>query len=114
MRETNERHGGVGGGPDRTRTALTLSASVLAGLVVVFAGRGLVEQPAAADVASVGSLIVTNLKSGTNEDVVAMLDGREERLFVYQTTNMKDVKLVATEDLRDLFAKAKAAASGNR
>lgn len=97
----------------RVRGFLTASAIALAVLVVFAGGRGMVA-PADADVVTIGSQTVTNLKAGTGEDVVAVLDGREERLFIYQVQNMKDLKLVSSEDLRDLFAKAKASASGTR
>jgi len=100
-------------GSDRSRGLLTISAAVLAGLVVVVGGRGLMP-PANADVATIGGLTMTNLQSGTGEDVIGVLDGREERLFIYQVQNMKELKLVTTEDLRDLFAKAKAASAGTR
>jgi hypothetical protein len=89
------------------------SAVALSALIVVVGGRGAVS-PVEADVATIGSQTITNLRSGTGEDVIAILDGREERLFVYQVQNMKDLKLVSSDDLRDIFAKAKAASSGTR
>jgi hypothetical protein len=100
-------------GRDRGSWALACSAVVLSAAIVWVGGRGSVA-PASADVATIGSQTITNLRSGTNEDVIAILDGREERLFVYQVQNMKDLKLVSTDDLRDIFAKAKAASSGTR
>lgn len=101
------------GARDRARPALIASAIVLGAIIVAMGGRGMV-QPAAADVATLGSQTMSNVRIGPNEDVVALLDGREERLFVYQVQNQRDLKLVSSEDLRDLFAKAKAADSGNR
>ena len=111
MEHHNETH--VQGSGDRGRIALICSAVVIAGLIVAAGGRGVV-QPATADVTAIGSQTMLNLRTGTDEDVAVLLDGREERLFVYQVQNQKDLKLVSSEDLRDLFTKAKAAASGTR
>ena len=113
MGHCSETHGQGSGRGDRGRLALLGSAVVIAALIVAAGGRGLV-QPATADVTAIGSQTMLNLRTGTDEDVVVLLDGREERLFVYQVQNQKDLKLVSSEDLRDLFTKAKAASSGTR
>jgi hypothetical protein len=108
-------HGTQQGGVvrDRGSWALAGSAVALSAAIVLLGGRGMVA-PVEADVATIGSQTITNLRAGTDEEVIAVLDGREERLFVYQVQNMKDLKLVSSDDLRDIFAKAKAAASGTR
>lgn len=109
----NNEAASVANDSSRARWMLTASACVLATLIVVLGGRGFVE-PAAADVATNGGLTMVNLRSGPNNDVIAVLDTREERLFIYTMVNMKDLHLASSEDLRDLFTKAKAAASGSR
>ena len=105
--------GPVGRSDSRARWALTVSACVLSALIVVLGGRGFVE-PAVADVSTNGGLTMVNLRSGPNNDVIAVLDIREERLFIYTMVGMKDLHLASSEDLRDLFTKAKAASAGNR
>ena len=85
----------------------------MSALIVVLGGRGFVE-PAVADVSTNGGLTMVNLRSGPNNDVIAVLDIREERLFIYTMVGMKDLNLASSEDLRDLFTKAKAASAGNR
>jgi len=97
----------------RVRGFLTVTATVLAVLIVVLGGRGMVE-PARADVATNGTITAVNLGSGPGNDVIALLDVREERLFIYQVVNLRDLTLTSSEDLRDLFTRARAAASGSR
>ena len=66
-----------------------------------------------ADVATVQDLVLLNANAGGGEDVLIVLDGREERVFVYGLVN-RGVEMHVTEDLREVFMRAKQAAGGGR
>ena len=94
---------------DRSGAALAplwASAAVLLGLVIVIAGRR-AESRAVADVATVGDLVATNLRSGTDEDVVAVLDTRSEVMLVYRVENRRSVELVQGVKIPEAFAEAR-------
>lgn len=97
---------GAGRG-ESASAALWASAMVIAALILVVAGRRDGGTPARADVATVGDIVATNIRSGSDEDVVAVLDTRAEIMLVYKVENRQNLELVQSLRLPALFAEAK-------
>lgn len=94
---------------------LTLCLSALAiGLLILTAGRGGLSTADAAPLAEVAqSGDYTALTcDGGNEDILVVLDGRTEQLFVYKVVNQTSVQLYQREDVARLFGDARARARG--
>ena len=86
--------------------AMWISAIVL-GIVLAFQMFGFPERPAqavpsAADVASSGEFTMLTLPAN-NEDLLMVLDGRNETLFVYHVRNKSAFELRTGGDLKALF-----------
>ncbi len=100
---------------DRARGALTVSAALLAGLILLRVGGlsgPLGVSPATAEMSSAsGSYKVLTTQSGS-EELLYMIDERAEQLHVYRVRQTSAVDLVAREDLRRMFIAARAAALG--
>ena len=60
------------------------------------------------------SLTVLPVAAGPNESVVAVLDGREETVYIYGLDNSRDLTLHVTQNLGEVFAQARAAANDRR
>lgn len=95
----------------RGNIALSLSALVLFGLIATVAGRGLPVARAAAEVAQSGDYTALTCDGG-NGDILVVLDGRTEQLFVYKVQNQNAVNIVQREDLGRIFADARARVRG--
>ncbi len=93
--------------------SLWASALVILALVIVQAGRVDHGHMAFADVAEVADLTIANADAGGGEEIVVIIDGGTERIFVYSLVN-RAPELVVAEDLANLFVQAKAAAGGGR
>ena len=95
--------------------ALSISALALLVVVVVFAGR----QPAQAAPSAMGELgqsgdyTALTCRAG-NEEVLVVLDGRNEQLFVYKVVNQNSVEIFQREDVSRMFADARSRARGVR
>jgi|GEM_PF-1943918 len=98
--------------------ALWASSFVLAGLLVARLAPTAAEalaQPgdrggtasAAGTISAAGSLQMMTLDAG-NDDVVLILDGREEELFVYHNDPREGVQLMKRYPLAQLFAEGRA------
>jgi len=100
------------GGEKARRAALWISAGILTGLLGV---QTLVGAPPvggggsahAAMVSQRGQHTVMTTESGS-EDLVLVLDGRNETLFVYRTSQQTGVQLFQKLGLPQVFADAKA------
>lgn len=90
--------------------ALTVSAVSLAMLIMTVAGRG-VPEAKAAEVSQSGDYTAMTCDGG-NEDVLVVLDGRSEQLFVYKVVNQVSVQLFQREDVGRLFADGRGRARG--
>lgn len=95
--------------------ALSVSAVALMAVVVVFAGR----QPAQAAGAAMGELgqsgdYTALTCRSDNQEVLVVLDGRNEQLFVYKVVNQSSVEVFQREDVSRMFADARARARGVR
>ena len=94
--------------------ALWASAVVVAALILTQAGR-LTGNQASADVATSGALTVLTAAAGDSEDVVAIIDGQGETVYVYGVEQGRTVLLHQVYGLRDLFREGRGAAgSGGR
>jgi len=90
---------------------LWISAIALSALVIVQLGHrlgaGSVEQSALAEmVASVGDYSIMTTDGG-NEEMLFVLDNRNEQLMVYKIGQQQSLVLLAREKLSDVFASAR-------
>jgi hypothetical protein len=91
--------------------ALWASAFVLMGLIVVQSSQ-LTSEAKADVVATTGTLTALTF-TATNEDLLAVLDGRTEELYLYRGER-NGVNLIQIYNLPALFAEARARATGTR
>jgi len=86
--------------------ALWASAFVLAGLVVMQAGRLGAGTQAQADVVNFGGVTLLTADTGANEDVVMVLDDATDSLLIYGVENRNRVELYQNIRLTDLFSQS--------
>ena len=91
--------------------ALWASAMVIAALTITHAGR--IPAATADMVAEAGGVHILTT-AGPNAELVYILDGRDERLYVYEVVNQSSVDLVDRQDVSAMFAAAAAQAAGRR
>ena len=102
---------------DRTETrfspsaALWASAMVICALVITQAGR--IPAATADMVAEAGGVHILTT-AGPNAELVYVLDGRDERLYVYEVINQSSLEIVDRQDVSAMFAAAAAQAAGRR
>lgn len=89
--------------------ALWASAAVIAGLIIVQASRMPGDGAYAEMVSSVGEYTVLTTDGG-NEEVLLVLDNRNEDLLVYKVKAQKELELFQKVDLDKLFIDARASA----
>jgi hypothetical protein len=94
--------------------ALWASAFVLAGMVIMQAGRLGVGNEADASVTNVGEVTVLTANTGANEDVILVLDDRTDALLVYGVENRNRVELYQNLKVSDFFQQARGQGSGGR
>lgn len=110
--------------PEPASAWLWASAFVLVGLIIVQLGRmpasrgpgvALAEfaAPAMGEVSRVGDYTLLTFNAG-NDDVLAVMDGRNEELFFYRVKNQTQLEFVARENLNQLFANAKKLGPGRK
>jgi len=90
---------------------LWVSAGVLAALIVV-QGAGLFESKAYAEMATTNASYSMMTTDGGNDEILVVVDSRQESLLVYRTMNNTSLKLLDREDLSSLFSRARARAVG--
>ncbi|USN97905.1 MAG: hypothetical protein H6810_06835 [Phycisphaeraceae bacterium] len=94
------------------RGALWAMAFVLLGLILLRAAGVAPDSTAHADMtAASGTYTAMTTRSGTDE-LLYVVDDRNEQLQVYRVRQANSVELVAREDLRQMFTAARAAALG--
>lgn len=84
-----------------------VSAAVLAGLVVVQGARVL-DRPAFAEMVSNASDYAVLTTDGGNDEIVVVIDDRNEMLLVYRNENRQRLALAEREPLPELFQRARA------
>lgn len=88
--------------------ALWASAFVVLALILVEAGRrGHQNAALAGDASSVGDLSVLTASAGTDEDVLCVLDQRNETLSVFGVEQGRSIQLLQVQDLRQAFEQAR-------
>lgn len=90
---------------------LWVSAGILAALIVV-QGAGLFESTAYAEMATTNASYSMMTTDGGNDEILVVVDSRQESLLVYRTMNNTSLKLLDREDLSSLFSRARARAVG--
>lgn len=96
-------------------SALWASAFVILALIITEAGRRNVGNAAyAGDAAEVADLAVLTASSGTEEDVLCILDQRNETISIFAVEPARGVQLMQTQSLRDAFIQARGTTTGGR
>lgn len=85
---------------------LWVSAGVLAALTVV-QGAGLLDRPAYAEMSSQKSSYAMMTTDGGSDEILVVLDDRNETLMVYRVENRQRVDLLDREALPEVFARAR-------
>jgi hypothetical protein len=94
-------------------SALSASAVLIAGLVIVQAGRLLSGTEAQADlVATSGTLTALTVEASNSNDVLLVLDGRSEELLVYKVENQTNIELHKKYNLPRMFSDARGRSGG--
>ncbi|MEM9166445.1 MAG: hypothetical protein AAGB48_05415 [Planctomycetota bacterium] len=102
---------------------LWVTAFALAALIALQLGHRLhgnaelplPESPVLADmVASVGDYSAMTTAASEDEELLYVLDNRNEQLLVYQIGQQRSLVLLAREDLASVFARAQGLAGGSR
>lgn len=88
---------------------LWVSAGVLAALTIV-QGAGLIDRPAYAEMTASASGYRLMTTDGGSDELLVVIDDRNETLLVYRQENRQRISLVDRESLPDLFRRARAKA----
>jgi hypothetical protein len=100
----------------RKHHALWISAIALAVIALFQLGlsdRAAIAAPLPADVASSGDYTMLTLTQ-SNEDLLLVLDGRNETLSVYHVRNKTSFEIIGGEDLKSIFARGKRIGAGTK
>jgi len=98
----------AGAGETNLRRGLLVLAALLAGLVVLRAGRVGPEPVALADmVGDAGSYTAMTTASGS-EELLYLVDDRSEMLMVYRVVNGRAVEMMDRQSLPQMFSAARA------
>jgi len=96
---------------DRGEGALWASAAVLAGLVIVQAGR-MADSRAMAEMVTQSGDFTLMTTAAQSEELLYVLDNRNEELTVYRVSNQRDLELLYKDSLPELFTAARLSAGG--
>lgn len=96
---------------DLSSGALWASAFVISALILVQASRDGGTRARAEMVSTTGEYTVMTTSAG-NDEILVVLDNRNEQLFVYRVENQRSIQLHADEDLREIFSTARAQVLG--
>ncbi len=88
-------------------TVLWASALIIVGMIIANAARILPGNTAYADVSEVADLTVLTSRASDDNDILAVLDRRGERLYVYAIEQGRSVELYQVQDLSQLFTQAR-------
>lgn len=105
---SNETHGSN----SRSRGGwMWLTAGVLMGLIVL-QGGGFFESAAKAEMSTTGGTYSVMTTDGGNDEIMVVVDSRQETIMVYRTFNNNKLSLIERENLASLFTRARARAIG--
>jgi hypothetical protein len=102
----NEQHTGLS-----STAALWASAFVIGALILVQAGRWAGNTARAEMVSQSGDYAMLTTDSGSDE-LLYVIDNRNEQMFVYRVENQNSVQLYGRESIAQLFTHARARAVG--
>ena len=91
---------------------LWVSAGILAALIIV-QGGSLIESPAIAEMGTTNGSYSIMTTDGGNDEVLVLVDSRQESLMVYRVVNGLDFRMLEREELSSLFSRARARAIGS-
>ena len=95
------------------RGVLWATAALLtAGILLRAGGGSFFEQSAAADMIGASGDYTAMTTNGGVEELLFLIDGRNETLMVYRVQNGRQVQMMERQDLRSLFTTARAAYLG--
>jgi len=90
---------------------LWMCAGVLTGLIML-QGGGFFESQAMAEMATTSGTYSIMTTDGGNDEILVVVDSRQESMMVYRTMNTKELVLLDREELSSLFSRARARAMG--
>lgn len=96
--------------PSRHAGWLWISAGVLAALTLI-QGAGLLDRPAMAEMVAEKSGYVLMTTDGGNNQILAVLDERNETILIYTVANRRQILLQDRQPLPEMFIRARAAAN---
>jgi len=91
---------------------LWVSAGVLAAMIVV-QGSGMFESRASAEMSTTSGSYSIMTTDGNNDEILVVVDSRQEALMVYRTLNINSLVMLEREELSSLFTRARAQAMGS-
>ncbi len=91
---------------------LWVCAGVLVGLIML-QGGGFFESQAMAEMATTSGTYSMMTTDGGNDEILVVVDSRQESLMVYRTLNTRELVMLDREELSSLFSRARARAVGS-
>lgn len=91
---------------------LWVCAGVLVGLIML-QGGGFFESQAMAEMATTSGTYSIMTTDGGNDEILVVVDSRQESLMVYRTLNTRELVMLDREELSSLFSRARARAVGS-
>lgn len=100
---------------DRAAAMLWTSAFILAGMILMQAGKfGAPEAASAGNLADAGQIRLLTADAGGGEEFLAVLNITEETISIYGVQNQRSVELYQVAKLPDLFEQAKGGSPNRR
>lgn len=92
---------------DTGAAALWASAFVILAMIITQASNARLGKEARADIATVGSLTVTNVKAREDSDILLVINDAQERLYVFGIEQGRSLELHETQSLPEIFTSAR-------
>lgn len=92
---------------DTGAATLWASAFVIMAMIITQASNARLGKEARADVTSVGSLTVTNVKAREDSDVLLVIDDAQERLYIFSVEQGRSLTLLDGQNLPNIFSSAR-------
>jgi hypothetical protein len=93
---------------------LWASAFILAGMIVLQSGRSGSTEARADLVASAGGVTLMTVRAAPGEDLLLVIEGHREELFIYRVEDQRTTELQRRYSLPQLFAEARAQGAPRR
>ncbi len=92
---------------DTGAAALWASAFVIMAMIITQASDARLGKEARADITTVGSLTVTNVKAREDSDILLVINDAQERLYVFGIEQGRTLQLHETQSLPEIFTSAR-------